>query len=194
MGPDTVRRRVLIVSGGERIFEYFSGLLPQSGFFPIVHAASAGEAKRLLMSAQFDVVIIDAPLPDEFGLQFALSVSDMSMGIMLLVKSELLEKVTCKAEASGILTLQKPNSRQALYGGVRLLAALSIRLQRMETKNRSLQEKMDDIRAVNRAKWLLIEKLSMSETEAHHLIEKRAMDERLTRREIAENIIRSYDN
>ena len=64
----------------------------------------------------------------------------------------------------------------------------------MEKKNRTLQEKMADIRAVNRAKWLLIEKLGMSESEAHYYIEKRAMDERVPRRELAENIIRSYDN
>ena len=194
MGLDAVRRRVLIVSGGDRIFDYFSELLPASAYSPIIHAHSAGEAKRMLLSAEFDVVIIDAPLPDELGVGLAQSLADMSMGIMMLVRAELLEKVSCKLESDGILCLQKPNSRQVFYSSVKLLTALSVRLQRMETKNRSLQEKMADIRAVNRAKWLLIEKLSMSETDAHHFIEKRAMDERLPRREIAESIIRSYDN
>ena len=52
---------------------------------------------------------------------------------------------------------------------------------------------MADIRMVNRAKWLLIDNLGMSEKDAHHYIEKRAMDSRQTRREVAEGIIRTYD-
>ena len=52
---------------------------------------------------------------------------------------------------------------------------------------------MTDIRTINRAKWLLIEQLRMTESEAHYYIERQAMDTRLSRREVAENIIRSYD-
>ena len=52
---------------------------------------------------------------------------------------------------------------------------------------------MEDIRVVNRAKWLLIEHLSMTEQDAHYYIEKQAMDTRLSRREVAEHIIRTYD-
>ena len=64
---------------------------------------------------------------------------------------------------------------------------------RLDRKNQALQEKMMDIRTVNRAKWLLIQQLRMTEDEAHYYIEKQAMDTRLSRREVAENIIRSYD-
>ena len=63
----------------------------------------------------------------------------------------------------------------------------------METTNRSLQEKLAAIRTVNHAKWLLIDRLHLSEQEAHRLIEKRAMDERISSREAAECIIRTYD-
>lgn len=63
----------------------------------------------------------------------------------------------------------------------------------MDRRNRALQEKMTDIRTINRAKWLLIEQLRMTESEAHYYIERQAMDTRLSRREVAENIIRSYD-
>lgn len=194
MEAERKRRRVLIVSGGEKIFQYISELLPSSEYYPPQLAKSAAEAKRMLMINPADIMVVDAPLPDEFGLNFCRSVADMSMGIMMLVKAELVEKTAARAEIDGILTLQKPNSRQNLYSALKLLTAMSIRLQKMETKNRTLQDKMADIRAVNRAKWLLIEKLGMSESDAHYFIEKRAMDERISRREVAEDIIRSYDN
>ena len=51
---------------------------------------------------------------------------------------------------------------------------------------------MEEIRLVNRAKWLLIEQLRMTESEAHRYIEKQAMDRCVTKLSIAENIISMY--
>lgn len=185
-------RRVLIVSGGSKTFEYFSGLLPQSDY-SLTHCGSAGEARRMLIENPPDVLIIDTPLCDEFGIELARDVSDMPMGILLLVKADIADKAAYDVEDCGVMVLAKPNSRQMFYSSVRLLTALSIRLRNMETKNKSLQEKMADIRTVNRAKWLLIDKMNMNEQDAHYFIEKRAMDARISRREVAESIIRTYD-
>ena len=57
----------------------------------------------------------------------------------------------------------------------------------------ALEEKIEEIRLVNRAKWLLIERLGMTEAEAHRYIEKQSMDQRIPRRELAENIIKTYE-
>ena len=46
--------------------------------------------------------------------------------------------------------------------------------------------------AVNRAKWLLISSLGMSEPEAHRYIEKQAMDRCVPKGVIADEIIRTY--
>ena len=54
------------------------------------------------------------------------------------------------------------------------------------------EEKMEEIRIINRAKWLLIEQLKMTENEAHRYIEKQAMDRCVTRRTVAENILSTY--
>jgi response regulator NasT len=51
---------------------------------------------------------------------------------------------------------------------------------------------MEEIRIVNRAKWLLISELKMTEPQAHRYIEKQAMDRCVPRRTVAEEIIRIY--
>ena len=61
-----------------------------------------------------------------------------------------------------------------------------------EKKTLSVEEKMEEIRIVNRAKWLLISELKMDEPQAHRYIEKQAMDRCISRKEIAEEIIRTY--
>ena len=51
---------------------------------------------------------------------------------------------------------------------------------------------MEEIRLVNRAKWVLIDQLRMTEQEAHRYIEKQAMDRCVTRRAVAESILATY--
>ena len=50
----------------------------------------------------------------------------------------------------------------------------------------------EEIRLVNRAKWLLIGELNMTEQEAHRYIEKQAMDRCVTKRAVAEQILSTY--
>ena len=168
--------------------------MPSDDFFPVFRATSAGEAKRILVTDPVDIVIINSPLSDEFGTELALDLSQGTAGILLLVKNDYFDQVCYKVENDGILTVAKPGSKQMIYGAIKLLTAMSSKLGKMEKRNRTLQEKMEDIRAVNRAKWLLIENLKMTEKDAHYYIEKQAMDTRLSRKEVAENIIRTYDN
>ena len=66
------------------------------------------------------------------------------------------------------------------------------RLRKAETKTLSIEEKMEEIRVVNRAKWLLITELKMEEPQAHRYIEKQAMDRCISKRDVAEEIIRTY--
>ena len=63
----------------------------------------------------------------------------------------------------------------------------------LRQENVKLQSKIEEIRLVDRAKCALIQYLSMTEEQAHHFIEKQAMDMRTTKREIAEGILKSYE-
>lgn len=56
----------------------------------------------------------------------------------------------------------------------------------------AIEEKMEAIRLVNRAKRLLISELKMSEPDAHHYITHQAMDRCAPKRAVAEEIIKLY--
>lgn len=193
MATEKRKYRVLVADSGDKIYDYISQSLPRSDYDSILRAGDAGEARRMLLNAPVDIVIINTPLKDDFGTELALDLADGSAGVLLLVKNELYDQICYKVEDSGVLTLGKPTSRQGFYSAVKLLTAMTARLSKLEKANHTLQEKMADIRVVNRAKWLLIEHHHMKEQDAHYFIEKQAMDTRLSRREVAENIIRSYD-
>ena len=193
MASGKIIYRVLIAGANDRTFDSLRELLPPDSYEAPLRAGSAGEAKRMLLETDVDLVILNAPLRDEFGTQLALNLSRDNLCVLMLVPAESFDAVCYKVEDEGILTLSKPVSRSGLLGAIKLLTAMRGKLRKLDRQNQALQEKMQDIRTVNRAKWLLIEIKRMTENEAHYYIEKQAMDMRLSRREVAENIIRTYD-
>lgn len=66
------------------------------------------------------------------------------------------------------------------------------RFRHFDKKNMSIEQKMEEIRLVNRAKWMLISHKNLSEPDAHRMIEKMAMDRCVSRREIADSILKEY--
>ena len=112
--------------------------------------------------------------------------------VLLLVREEFHPSVYAKVSPHGVYTLPKPISRQILRQAFDWMATTRERLRRFEKKTLVLEDKMQEIRLVNRAKWLLIERLHMPEDEAHRYIEKQAMDRCVSKRSIAEEIIQTY--
>ena len=185
--------RVLVAGANDKLGESIAALLPKNEYEPPVFAASVGEIRRLALESTMDLVVLNTPLKDEFGTRLALDLADYNIAVLLMVQGDVFDQVCYKVEDYGVLTLAKPVSRQSFYTAVKLLTAMRAKMLRMEKKNQALQEKMQDIRTINRAKWLLITNLQMTEDESHYHIEKKAMNSRLSRRKAAEEIIRTYD-
>lgn len=185
---------VLVVSPAGRGADFLASVFDAPTFDPVVNALSAGEARRLLSSEQYDLIAVNSPLPDETGLDFCIDAAQGPSGVMLFVKNDIYEIVSSQCTREGIFVIPKPNTQRNVAQSVTLLCAICERLRKYEKKTRTLREKMDSIRIVNRAKWLLIERLGMTEQDAHSYIEKEAMNRRRTSREIAEEIIRMYEN
>ena len=193
MAAGKIKYRVLVAGSNEKLSDLLSELLPKNEYELLPSVKTAGEVRRLTMDAGADLVILNAPLKDEFGTQLAQDLADKNLGVLLLAGNEVYEQVCFRVEQSGVITLAKPTARQSLYIALRALTALRSKLLQMEQKNRALQQKVADIHTVNHAKWLLIQHDHMTENDAHRFIEKQAMDMRLSRREVAESIIRTYD-
>jgi len=159
----------------------------------IVTSKSCGEARRLLLKMDFDLVIINAPLKDETGEDFSKHIAGKGMSqVILVVKSEYFDEVSAVCERDGILIISKPVNRVAFWST--LMIAKSAQKKLKQTENVQLKQKIENIRIIDRAKSILISCMNMSEQEAHRYIEKQAMDMRSARREVAEGIIKTYEN
>ena len=184
---------VLIVTSSDSFVSNVMPLLPVTDYWPVTTARSVGEARRRIAETAFDIVLINAPLPDDFGMRLAIDIcTNSGAGVLLMVKNDLFNDIYAKVVSYGVITLSKPTNLQMVAQNLRILCATRERLRQMEAKQATVEEKIEEIRLVNHAKWLLIQCLSMTEPEAHRYIEKQSMDERISKREVAENIIKTY--
>jgi len=183
---------VLIVSNTDK--GDLSEFLRAHDFLEITTVKSGGEARSMLNQKDFDLVVINAPLRDESGEELSLMVTDISMaGVILIVKSEIADDVSAKVENYGVFVLAKPLNRIMFFQALKLMAAARRRLLGLRHENVQLQKKIEDIRLVDRAKCVLIQYLKLTEPQAHRYIEKQAMDRRVSKREVAEGILNTYE-
>lgn len=184
---------VLVVSAAENFNKALYELLPESKYYPVRTSGSISAAKRALAEREYDYIIINSPLPDDLGTRFAIDTCN-SKGtvVLLMVRSELHAEIHDKVAEHGVFTLPRPTSKATMLTALSWMSSAKERLRKAEKKTLSIEEKMEEIRIVNRAKWLLISELHMEEPEAHRYIEKQAMDRCVSKREVAEEIIKTY--
>ena len=185
----------LIISSTEKTNGFFKEMLNAAGINQIVTLNTVAEARRLLLEQDFDLVIVNSPLPDESGESFSRQIaSGDSSQVILVVKDECFDALSAACESDGVLMVAKPVSKPVFRSALLLARSAQGRLRRLQDENFRLKQKLEDIRIINRAKYILITYLNMSEQEAHRFIEKQAMDMRAAKRVVAEGILKTYEN
>ena len=151
------------------------------------------KAKRLVIEKDFDILIINAPVVDDFGIDFAIdeALRDIS-GVLIFANAKYEAEIYYKTYQYGILTLVKPSTYGILLQSLRLLSSSLIKKEIILEKKTDLKSRLEEIKIINTAKLLLIEHKQISEDEAHKYIEKKAMDFRVSKIKIANEIIDEY--
>ena len=168
-------------------------MLPISKYAPTHFVSNISAARRALAERAYDFVFVNSPLPDDAGIRFAIDASNSRETVVLLmVRAELQEEIHDKVAEHGVFVLSKPTAKPIITTALSWLSSAREQLRKTEKKTLSIEEKMEEIRIVNRAKWLLISELKFDEPGAHRYIEKQAMDRCVSKRVVAEDIISMY--
>lgn len=192
-GHDISCHSILIVSASGQ----FDAIVKRSlkGFTTIDVVKSGSLARRAVLEKEYDIMVVDFPLNDETGTDLVLDTAEKSRtSILIVVPKEVYEDVLEKVTDYGILVLPKPFPKGRVDKAVRFLAAVQTRSLKLEKKIISVEEKMEELRLVSRAKILLVEKKNMTEDEAHRYIGKAAMDNGVSRKRVAEKILEDMED
>ncbi len=183
----------LIVAANEKTTAFFEGFF-NAAKKKHISSLNGGEARRIANEKDIDFAIINTPLNDEFGSELAIYFSEeLNINTILVVKKDISEEIREKTEEFGITVVSRPLNKETLYQAYILQKSIRRKILGIKNENDRLKNKIEEIKAVDRAKCLLIEHEKMSENEAHKYIEQNAMKQRRKKMEIAREIIREYD-
>ena len=187
--------RALIVSANKETSETAEQLLRIEGCGRTAVAASGSEARRLVKNeAEPDIVIINTPLPDEFGQELAEMIAETtSAGMILICSGDVADDIADRLSDSGVNVLARPVKREVLQRTLRLVLNTRVRMAGVKKESTDILSRIEEMRTINRAKTTLMKYLKFTEPQAHKYIEKQAMNNRQTRLEVAVRILAQYE-
>lgn len=184
----------LLICDSDKGIEYFRNFLTQNFGLKVTVVSGGEEARQILINRDFDLCFINCPLLSEFGEELAISIAEKNISqVIMAVKAEQMDEIAAKVEDFGIITVSKPISKALLWNALKLASVTQNRMNMLRSENSKLQQRLEDIKLINHAKNVLISYLGISEDEAHKYIEKRAMDMRLQKRDIAKEVLSTYE-
>ena len=183
----------LIISDSAKATEFYRDFLKKYGYTDIKTALDGESAKRKLVESDFDLILINTPLGGSMCERLSQELAEKNRGqVILFVKAERMAVMTESVEDYGVLTIEKPINLQIFWSALKFAKVASGRIKVSEAKIRRLQKQLAENKVISRAKCVLIEKEGYSEAEAHRYIEKQAMNQRVSRVEIAEEVLDYY--
>ncbi len=187
-------KNALIISKTETGIKAVASLLKDEGFSRIQCTLSSDDAKRKLNDNDFGLIIINAPLKEENGLELSVFCAEKTNAcVVLIVPKEKTLDVFDIVSERGVLVVSRPLKVRLFKNLLRYSMGYMNRITGNDEAEK-LKNELEEIKVINRAKLLLIQCLSMTEAQAHRYIEKQAMNMRTGKLEIAKQVIRTYQN
>ena len=188
-------KKALIVSKTETSIKAIAQLLSTENYENVDCTVSSEDAKEKVLSTEYDLIVINTPLCEESGIDFSIFCAENTKScVILVVQQEKAMEVASMVDRYGVLVIQKPVNKHLFHHYMIFTQCFKERLLSVESENKQLKSKIEEMKIINRAKLLLMQCLSMTEKQAHHYIEKQAMDMRTNKLTVAKQVIKTYEN
>lgn len=188
-------KNALIISKTNQSTESLAQLLKTEGYESSSLASSSATAKDYIGTEEFDLILINAPLENETGLDLAVyAAKSTRSSVVVIVHEQHADQVFDELTKYGVLVIARPVNKHLFHHYLLFTECFKNRILGMKQENDKLKHMVEEEKIINRAKLLLIQCLSMTESQAHHYLEKQAMDMRISKIQVAKQVIKTYEN
>jgi response regulator NasT len=165
-------------------------MLVEEGYDVVGQAADGQKAIELAESLRPDLVILDVKMPVLDGIAAAEAIAGKRIApVVMLTAFSQRELVERAREAGAMSYLVKPFSQSDLVPAIEMAVSRFAEIAQLESEVTDLRERLETRKAVDRAKGILQEQLSLTEPDAFRWIQKTAMDLRMSMREVADGVV-----
>jgi response regulator NasT len=165
-------------------------ILEEEGYEVVGETGRGDEAVELVRQHHPDLAILDIKMPGMDGLTAAKAITGERLAAVLILTAFSQRDLIDQARDAGALAyMVKPFQKSELLPAIEIALGRYQEMKALAEEVRSLEEQLETRRLVERAKGLLMDELDMKEVDAFNWIQKSAMRERVTMREISRRVI-----
>ena len=188
--PETAALKVLVVEDEALIRLDLTEMLSEEGYVVAGEAGDGEQAVELARRLRPDLVIMDIKMPKVDGIAAASTIVDERIApVVMLTAFSQRDLIVQARDAGAMAYLVKPFARHELVPAIELAVSRFSEKRALEDEVATLSERLETRKVVDRAKGLLMDRHGMTEGAAFSFIQKRAMQERLTMKVVAQRII-----
>jgi len=148
------------------------------------------KAVDLVRELRPDLAILDIKMPGMDGIEAArLITKDRICGVLVLTAFSQREVIEQARDAGALAYLVKPFQKTDLVPAIEVAIARFREMQALNGEVDALEEQLETRKSIDRAKGLLIDQFSMSESDAYGFIQRGAMNHRTTMKAVADMVI-----
>ncbi|MGH2706775.1 MAG: ANTAR domain-containing response regulator [Actinomycetota bacterium] len=186
----TAGSRIVIAEDEAIIRMDLREILEEEGYQVVGEATDGASALSLVQELRPDLVILDIIMPGLDGLSAAQRIVEQELAaVLILTAFSQRELVTRATRAGAMAYLVKPFEKSDLVPAIEVAVARWDEARALARESRSLAERLETRKLVERAKGVLMDRHTLSERDAFRLIQQSAMRRRIGMREIAERVL-----
>lgn len=183
--------RTVVIAEDETLIRMdLAEMLTEEGYVVVGEAGDGARAIELAEELRPDLVILDVKMPVLDGISAAEAIAGKRIApVVILTAFSQRDLVERARDAGAMAYLVKPFSKTDLVPAIEMAMSRFAEVSLLEAEVADLSERLETRKAVDRAKGVLQEQLSLSEPEAFRWIQKTAMDLRLSMHQVAAGVI-----
>ena len=166
-------------------------MLEEEGYEIVAETGCGDEAVAMVKELEPDLAILDIKMPGMDGLSAAREIAGERRAAVLILTAFSQRDLVEQARDSGAMAyLVKPFERSDLLPAIEVALTRFGEIRALEAEVRSLEERLETRKWVDRAKGKLMDTQGLSENDAFDFIQKTAMRQRVQMKVVAEQIVR----
>lgn len=184
------RARVVIAEDESIIRLDLAETFAEEGYEVVGETGRGDEVVDLVRALEPDLAVLDIKMPGMDGISAARAVATLGTTAVIVLTAFSQRDLVQEATDAGVHGyLVKPYQPAELVAAVEVALARHRERQALTGRVRSLEDKLEARKVIDRAKGVLMDREGLTEREAFHAIQRRAMDGRTTMRAVAEQVL-----
>ena len=164
--------------------------LEEEGYEVVGETGRGDEAVKLVRELEPDLAILDIKMPGLDGLAAAREIAgERRAAVLILTAFSQRDLIEQARDAGALAYLVKPFEHSELVPAVEVALGRFREIRALADQTASLEEQLETRKVVDRAKGKLMDEFGLNENTAFGFIQRRAMSERVTMRDISQRII-----